>query len=108
VEPLIDAAVAEATRRIEEGVDLLRVEVPVGRELATSLTDAGRETSDWPWHEARPTDRRHDVELTPAGSQRGLAECRHVRGEGAANRRRYVRLATAAPPLAAPEQAVVA
>jgi D-lysine 5,6-aminomutase alpha subunit-like protein len=107
VEHVVDAAVDEATRRIEEGVDLLRVEVPVGRELATSLTDARLETADWPWHETRPTDRR-DVETTPAGSQRGLTELRHVLDEVAANRRRYVRLATAAPPLAAPEQAVVA
>jgi hypothetical protein len=108
VEPVIDAALTEATDRIEDGVDLLRVEVPVGRELAASLADAGLETSDWHWREAAPYDRRQDPDTTPAGSQRGLAELRDLLDEEAANRRRYVRLATAAPPLAAPEQAVVA
>jgi D-Lysine 5,6-aminomutase TIM-barrel domain of alpha subunit len=108
LESVIDAAVTEATNRIEDGIDLLRVEVPVGRELATSLADAGLEAADWQWGERPPYDRRQDPDTTPAGSQRGLAELRVLLDEEAANRRRYVRLATAAPPLAAPEQAVVA
>jgi hypothetical protein len=108
VEAVLDAALGEATDRIEDGVDLLRVEVPVGRELAASLADAGLETSDWHWREIRPIGDRQDPDTTPAGSQRGLAELRGLLDEEAANRRRYVRLATAAPPLAAPEQAVVA
>jgi hypothetical protein len=108
VEPVVEAALTEATARIEDGVDLLRVEVPVGRELATSLADAGLETSDWQWLDARSDDRLQDAETVPTGSQRGLAELRHVLDEVAANRRGYVRLATAAPALAAPEQSVVA
>jgi hypothetical protein len=44
----------------------------------------------------------------PTGSQRGLAHLRHELDEVAAGRRGYVRLATAAPALAAPEQSVVA
>ena len=107
-EPVIDAALGEATDRIADGVDVVRVEVPVGRELAASLADAGLETTDWQWGETRPYDRRQDPDTTPAGSQRGLAELRELLDEEAANQRRYARLATAAPPLAAPEQAVVA
>src|SRR5439155_16561953 len=45
---------------------------------------------------------------TPVGSQRGLAELREALDEAAAERRAYVRLATASPALSAPEQAVVA
>ena len=108
VERGIDAALTEATQRIEDGLDVLRVEVPVGRELVTSLADAGLDTSDWPLPQAGPDDRRGEADTTPAGSQRGVAELRHVLDEVAANRRGYVRLATAAPALAAPEQAVVA
>ena len=44
----------------------------------------------------------------PSGSQRGLAILRQAADEAAAERRRYVRLASTAPGLAAPEQAVVA
>ena len=51
---------------------------------------------------------RPDVAGVPAGSQRGLAELRHAIDQAAAERRRYVRLATLSPALAAPELAVVA
>jgi hypothetical protein len=51
---------------------------------------------------------RPSLEGIPAGSQRGLAELRRTIDETAAGRRRYVRLATLAPALAAPELGVVA
>ena len=108
--PLIEAAVPEAVDRIADGFDLIRVEVPVGRELAARLTDAGVELPDWPWLEGTDSDddRRNDDVVAPTGSQRGLAELRGVLDEVAAGRRGYVRLATASPALAAPEQSVVA
>ena len=51
---------------------------------------------------------RERVEPAPAGSQRALAELRRLADSLAAQRRGYVRLATAAPALWAPEDAVVA
>jgi hypothetical protein len=109
LEPVAAAALEEATARVGDGVDVLRVEVPVGRELATRLTDAGVDLPDWPSADADrfPQDRRGSGEPAPSGSQRGLAELRRVLDEVGAGRRGYVRLATAAPALAAPEQAVV-
>ncbi len=111
VEAVASAALDEATARVGDGTDLLRVEVPVGRELASRLTDAGVELPDWPSldEERFPPDRRGAPEdIAPTGSQRGLGELRRVLDEVGAGRRGYVRLATAAPALAAPEQAVVA
>jgi hypothetical protein len=69
------------------------------------------------WHprnEAAPADPfgpRGDAALpgrAPAGSQRGLGRLRSVLDQLAAERRAYVRLATASPALAAAEAAVVA
>jgi hypothetical protein len=111
VEPAINRAIREAVMRVAEGIDLLRVEVPVGRELAARLTDAGMELPDWPTYDSRfstAADRDHEDEIAPTGSQRGIAELRSELDETAAGRRRYVALATAGPALAAPEQAVVA
>ena len=111
VEPAIDRAVTEAVGRVGEGLDLLRVEVPVGRELATRLTDAGMELPDWPTYESpfsSAADRTEEDEIAPTGSQRGLADLRAELDETAAGRRRYVAIGTAGPALAAPEQAVVA
>ncbi len=111
VEPVVDDAQSEALRRVADGMDLLRVEVPVGRELADRLRAAGVEWPSWPSTEGGwPPRALEDVEDEPApsGSQRGLARLRQTLDEVAAGRRAYVRLATAAPSLAAPEQAVVA
>ncbi len=55
-----------------------------------------------------PATPDEDAVAAPAGSQRGLAALRHVLDQLAAERRAYVRLATAAPALSAPEHAVVA
>ncbi|MFL5680557.1 MAG: lysine 5,6-aminomutase subunit alpha TIM-barrel domain-containing protein [Chloroflexota bacterium] len=106
----IDRAVPEATSRMTDGVDVIRVEVPVGRELAVLLMDAGVDLPDVPSVEAidREAKRRSEDDPAPTGSQRGLAELRHALDEVAAGRRSYVRLATASPALAAPEQSVVA
>jgi hypothetical protein len=96
---------------VRDGADLIVVAVPVGRELADRLHDAGVEVPG-----RRPFDRSEgselrgpdDTEEPPSGSQRGLAILRQAADEAAAERRRYVRLASTAPGLAAPEQAVVA
>ncbi|HEY7735629.1 MAG TPA: lysine 5,6-aminomutase subunit alpha [Candidatus Limnocylindrales bacterium] len=105
--PTAAPALEEAIGLVRDGFDLLRVEVPVGWELATRLLDAGMSgvASD-----QDPADRLGDEawEPAPTGSQRALAALRHALDEAAAERRSYVRLATAAPALAAPEQAVVA
>ena len=116
LEPLVAPALDEAVARVGDGVDLLRVEVPVGRELATRLTDAGVEKPAWPWLDADRwagdelggPDLGRGTDKPPTGSQRGLAELRHLLDEVGAGRRGYVRLASAAPALAAPEQSVVA
>ncbi|HEX7471853.1 MAG TPA: lysine 5,6-aminomutase subunit alpha [Candidatus Limnocylindrales bacterium] len=95
---------------VRDGADLAVVAVPVGRELADRLHDAGvdipgRRPYDRPDGTAGGPD---DTEEPPSGSQRGLAILRLAADEAAAERRRYVRLASTAPGLAAPEQAVVA
>lgn len=97
---------------IAAGMDLLRVEIPMGRELADRLTDAGIEVPVWrpsPRSDGMEKPRRSEpVEAAPTGSQRALTELRSVLDEAAAERRSYVRLATGAPALWAPESAVVA
>jgi hypothetical protein len=110
-EPAINRAIREAVGLVGDGIDLLRVEVPLGRELATRLTDAGMELPDWPsfeWPFDSAARRRGEDEVAPTGSQRGIADLRAELDETAAGRRRYVALGTAGPALAAPEQAVVA
>jgi hypothetical protein len=106
--PLAPSEIGEARSAIRDlvrdGADLVRIMVPPGRELADRLHDAGVEVPEWRSFEEIPPP----GEPTPAGSQRGLASLRHVADEAAAERRSYVRLATLAPGLAAPEQAVVA
>jgi D-Lysine 5,6-aminomutase TIM-barrel domain of alpha subunit len=103
----LDAARPAIRRLVREGADLVRVTVPVGRELADRLHDAGVDVPDWRTDEAGG----HGAvtsDSTPAGSQRGLSELRLIVDETAAERRSYVRLATMTPGLAAPEQAIVA
>lgn len=101
-EPGTEAAEGEAAALIRAGLDLLRVEVPAGRELATRLGELGREVG---W---RPRSDDADLEPVPAGSQRGLARLRNVLDRAAAERGAYVRLAIAPTALAAPEGAIVA
>lgn len=103
-EPTVDNAREEIARLVADGADVVRVTVPAGRELTDRLYESGAAVAPW-----RPRPRRGESdEPVPAGSQRGLAELRGVVDGAAAERRRYVRLASAAPPLAGPEQAVVA
>ena len=97
-----DDAEGEATALIRAGLDLVRVEVPAGRELATRLGELGHEIG---W---RPRSDDSDLEPAPAGSQRGLAHLRNVLDRAAAERGAYVRLAIAPTALAAPEGAIVA
>lgn len=100
-DPAVDDARRTIADLVRRGADLLQVEIPMGRELATRLSEAGFEALGFD-----PPAAAGD--LAPAGSQRGLAVLRRAADEAAAERRRYVRLATIAPGLAAPEQAVVA
>ncbi len=124
-EPDLDGALDEVAALAEAGFDVLRVEVPIGRELADRMHDAGLDVPEWRPREgdagrarrgarARPTGGSpipvefDDGELAPTGSQRALARLRRVADGVAAERRGYVRLATAIPPLGVPEGAVVA
>ena len=108
-EPDVDGAVEEVERLVGAGVDLVRVEIPVGRELADRMQDAGLDVPQWQ-PRTRPGRPRDDAEVEPAptGSQRGLALVRTALDEAAAERRAYARLATAPPALGIPEGAVVA
>ena len=114
-EPDLDGALDEVANLAMAGYDLLRVEVPIGRELADRLHDAGVEVPEW-----HPRDRAGRAtaaasaaegdgpDPAPAGSQRALSRLRRVADGVAAERRGYVRLATSIPPLGVPEGAVVA
>jgi hypothetical protein len=103
----LGGALDEAVHLASAGFDVLRVEVPIGRELAARLHDAGLEAPEW-----RPVeglgDAFDDEDIAPAGSQRALGRLRRVADGIAAERRGYVRIATAVPPLGVPEGAVVA
>ncbi len=103
----LDAARPAIRRLVRDGADLVRVTVPVGRELADRLHDAGVDVPDWRTDEAGGHGSLTS-DPTPAGSQRGLSELRLIVDETAAERRSYVRMATMTPGLAAPEQAIVA
>jgi hypothetical protein len=114
-EPDLEGALDEVADLAMAGFDLLRVEVPMGRELADRLHDAGVEVPEWhPRDRAgRPTGAASAGEgdgpdPAPAGSQRALSRLRRVADGVAAERRGYVRLATSIPPLGVPEGAVVA
>jgi beta-lysine 5,6-aminomutase alpha subunit len=102
----IDGARDEVARLVAAGADVVRASVPAGRELTDRLFDAGVAAAAWRPRGLGNTEAEQDT--TPSGSQRGLAELRERVDEAAAERGSYVRLATSAPPLAAPEQAVVA
>jgi hypothetical protein len=118
-EPDLEGALDELAELAMAGYDLLRVEVPMGRELADRLHDAGVDVPEW-----HPRDRSgrssgsaasaiaaaegDGTELAPTGSQRALSRLRRVADGVAAERRGYVRIATAIPPLGVPEGAVVA
>jgi hypothetical protein len=112
-EPDVDEALDEAAALATSGFDLLRVEVPIGRELADRMQSAGMEAPEW-----RPAARgggrgRQAVDIdstdpAPSGSQRALGRLRRAADGVAAQRRGYVRLGTAIPPLGVPEGAVVA
>ena len=105
-EPEVEAALEEVASLIAAGIDLIRIEVPIGRELADKLTDAGLEVPRWqPREDSAGFD---PIESVPTGSQRAITRLRRAIDRAAARRRAYVRLATAAPALGAPEGAVVA
>ena len=113
-DPVVEDALAEAASIVAAGSDVVRVEVPAGRELVNRLDAAGRPIEPWRPRRRRPGERRSvlstlpDAELAPAGSQRGLAALRQLLDGLAARRGAYVRLASFAPVLSAPEQAAVA
>jgi beta-lysine 5,6-aminomutase alpha subunit len=108
-EPSAGDARDEAVAFVRAGADLVRIAVPPGRELADRLSDVGIELARWQSREGRTGPAAEESpELAPAGSQRGLRILRRALDEVAAERRSYVRLATVAPGLSAPEQAVVA
>jgi hypothetical protein len=109
-EPDVDEALDEAAALATAGYDLLRVEIPIGRELADRMQSAGVEPPEWRPGDGTGSRRGRDIEEDPApsGSQRALARLRRAADGVSAQRRGYVRLGTAIPPLGVPEGAVVA
>ena len=117
-EPDVDEALDEAAVLASAGFDLLRVEVPIGRELAARMEAAGEDVPEWrPGQRSRSggsgggaSSHANDDggDPAPSGSQRALARLRRTADGVAAQRRGYVRLGTAIPPLGVPEGAVVA
>jgi hypothetical protein len=106
--PNLDVASDEAGHLIAAGADLLRVRVPVIRELALRLRDHGIESYDWEPRSDGSHAADEDPADVPTGSQRAFAALRaHVDG-ASAEAGRYVRLSSVASALAAPEQALVA
>jgi hypothetical protein len=109
-DPEIDEAMDAARRALDAGVDLVQVAVPIGRELADRLRDAGLEAPVWrPREGSRESESESDTpDHAPTGSQRALTALRRHLDEIAAQRRNYVRLAAVPPALGGPELAVVA
>jgi hypothetical protein len=104
-EPEIDRAIDEATALIGAGLDCVRIEVPIGRELAERLTDAGRMAREWRPNEDTDASRSEPV---PTGSRRALTRLREAIDEAAAERHGYMRLVASVPALGAPDGAAVA
>ncbi len=105
-DPEIDEAIGAARRALDAGADLVQVAVPIGRELADRLRDAGLDAPVW-----RPRDGQGESDApdhAPTGSQRALTALRLHLDEIAAQRRNYVRLAAVPPALGGPELSVVA
>jgi len=108
-EPDVDGALREMARLVAGGIDLVRVEIPVGQELADRMHEAGLDVPTWqPRERSGRAGAKTRGEPAPTGSQRALAEIRVALDEAAAERRAYARLATASPALGVPEGAVVA
>lgn len=108
-QPDEDLALDEAAAFIDAGIDLIRIEVPIGRELASRLTEAGRDVPEWhPREGARGAPGRELADPAPIGSQRALGMLRLAVDRAGAERQGYVRLGTAVPALGAPEGSVVA
>ena len=109
--PAIVDALDEAAAAAQSGAGLVRVEIPPSRELAEQMARTGETLEGW-----RPSpSSRGGLEVfdpagppTPTGSQRAIAVLRTFLDDAGARRGGYVRLATDAPALAAPEQSVVA
>jgi hypothetical protein len=95
-------AIGEAADLVRAGADLVRVEVPVGRELALHLGEPDRDAL------AAHLAANGEPDPSPTGSQRGLTRLRSGLDAAAAERGAYVRLSTVPAPLAGPEGAVVA
>jgi len=107
----LDEALEEVATLATAGFDLLRIEVPIGRELAMRMENAGLDVPEWQPRGLAghaPIDPQDDGDPAPAGSQRALAHLRRVADGVAAERRGYVRLATSVPALGIPDHAVVA
>lgn len=109
--PAIVDALDEARIAIDAGAELVRVDVPPSRELAQRMARIGTPLEGW---HASATSRGGLDSFDPSGapiptgSQRALAVLRRFVDEAGARRRAYIRIATDAPALAAPDQAVVA
>ena len=109
--PAIVDALDEARVAIEAGAELVRVDVPPSRELSDRMARLGAPVQGW---RASDSSRGGLDGFDPAGSpiptgaHRALSVLRRFVDEAGARRRAYVRLATDAPALAAPDQAVVA
>lgn len=82
---------------VEAGADVLRIRVPRDTELRRGLGEELDRAAD-----------EEEAPQSPSGSQRGLSLLRGALDETATEAGRYVRLATRALGLAAPDQAVVA
>ncbi|HKF84395.1 MAG TPA: lysine 5,6-aminomutase subunit alpha [Candidatus Limnocylindrales bacterium] len=109
--PAIVDALDEARAAIDAGVELVRVDVPPTREFAERMARLGAPVESWRASESS----RGGLDTfdpagppIPTGSHRALSVLRRFVDEAGARRRGYVRLATDAPALAAPDQAVVA
>lgn len=120
--PTMEAAPDDAATLVAAGADIVRIRVPAGRELVLRLHDRGLEPEYLHPRHGRPEERTgrpgapsgwtgpdvEDPATVPPGSQRALTALRSRVDEAAAEAGRYVRLATVATALAAPEQALVA
>ena len=108
-EPDVEGSIEQLGRLVAAGADLLRVEIPVGRELAARLQAAGLDVPAWhPRHRPGGAPGMALPDPAPTGSQRGLAVIRAALDEAAAERHAYGRLLTATPAYGIPEGAVVA
>ena len=97
-EPDMEDAIDAAIGLVAAGIDLIRVEIPIGRELADRMADAGMTVPQWQPRRARRAPGTRARRTGPDRQPAGPRPTARTKPTGPPRERRaYVRLATVGP-----------